>query len=413
MVNAKKLYEKSKPYFAKSKAFIRRWFEKSRTLCKKAFRYGKTYGKKAVIRSKQFVKKIAAHSVVIGRKVYAGGKSLYEKIIKKLKERNAKVNYLERRSLPVKNLILLCVLGFSIIVTVFAWFSNKDTATASQVNITVTAGDNLEISLDQGADKTYHNKLDLNDYLGLVKDLQMLDLTSDGKTFIRPALDQVDGLAVINMDREWITPEAGKEYISFDLFLRSNKAFDVYLEKGSSVVPTVGYNNLVWPDADNKFEMSRNYNGSSYGDFSKDCIIGAARVSFLDAYNTETQDYDLTRFVWIPNPQIYLDSDTWTVNTNVADNTYGTFIHRYYDTGKTLFTCPEEKTVTSLSAQTGNKPSTEKTQLTTLEQGTDDDGYYYSRVKVNVWIDGNDTEARRALDGGMFNINLKVIGFEQ
>lgn len=365
---------------------------------------------RALIKVKNFFKKLFSN-------IKAMPKNIKEHLNKKKKNKEKEETLVTvKRSMPIRNLIMLSVLLISVMVTVLSWFMTTGESKINGVNISVRTTGHLEISLDKGENKEYHKYIDIGEHINLEKDIKMLDITGDGNTFLRPELEQANGIAVVKPSGEWETPTEGVDYISFDLFLRSNTPLDVYLGSDSATVPSVGFSNLTWYDAENKHEEAEKYNGSTYGDFSKDCIIGAARLAFLNEYNSNTNQYDNTKFIWIPNPNIYLDSNNWVVNTNIANNAYGTFTHSYYKPDKTKVEYPNEKTVTDLTATEDIIPEDTKSMITTTnipasEVPGAEEGYYYSRVKVNTWIEGTDTEARRALAGGYFNMELDLIGY--
>ncbi|MDP4120329.1 MAG: hypothetical protein Q8876_04630 [Bacillota bacterium] len=294
--------------------------------------------------------------------------------------------FVQKRNLPLKNLILLLVLVISMITAAWAWFISSSTASANGMSVSLQALNNLTVSLDN---TNYYQSVDITKSSSVMQNLDFLDITGDGQTFLRPILNQSTSGASPDTTKTWSAPTAGKEYLSFNVYLRSNTKCSVYLNQGSSVDPVSS--TLTW---DSSVTDTSSYNPSTYGNFSKDCLVGATRVSVIDASNS-------LRFVWIPRPDIYLNTSTtpWTVTTGLTSGS--SFIHQYYDASKTLQT--SSKTITSLPT------SPDSTTLVATLSGTpDSSGYYYSNFHVNIWIDGCDAEARRALSGGQFNVNLAL-----
>ena len=158
--------------------------------------------------------------------------------------------------------------------------------------------------------------------------------------------------------------------------------------------------------------------------------------------------------LWVPRPDIYLnnnptgssnkDKDTtgWGLNTAVASNAtfnldvdgtlrdksnYSTYAHEYYN----VFQVSQSETpdietyagavasVLNTSAPANTNKVTFGTQrnLITLDRINDansdnipDDEYYYGKVRVRIWIEGTDSEARRALAGGKFSVYFHITG---
>lgn len=315
-------------------------------------------------------------------------------------------NHKIKHKVLLKNLILIVVLAVTVFAVSWAWFINSEKGKISGMQVSLYAGQNLEISLDQNE---YKHSLDLKKDSTILDDLDLLDLTGDGKTFHRPYLEQSGNQAEVKPDKEWTAGVVNKEYISFDLYFRSDSPVDVYLGKESVVLPSVGMENLIWKQGETQVYAK---NPSSYGPFSRDCIIGATRLSVL----SEAGDAGDVRFIWLPHPQIYLDARgaDWKVLDNVIDQSLNTYHHQYYNENK-VFVPNLDNTnpnmVTALLADKNNKPEYDTTKIAALSGTPDADGYYYSSVKINIWIEGCDAEARRALLDGIFEVDLDFVSY--
>ena len=208
------------------------------------------------------------------------------------------------------------------------------------------------------------------------------------------------------------------------------------------------------------------YSENSSKHFSEDCVIGAVRISFAQ-YNPVTNLADFvstkvtpadaatkldadTRKVWIPRSDIYLqdtqNADDWTLvtssDTGVWSSTDVTFQstdemnngrtityknaaaeHRYYDESKMFIEDPQNPGQQILNPNIPSRFSTIDGVITDIAQGDDniiveaaslsnndpvfDGTYYYGKCRINLWVEGCDAEARRAIDGGSF-----VFGFD-
>lgn len=416
-----------------------------------------------------------------------------------------------RRLIPIKNLILMLVSLVVILATVFAWYTNNDKVTAEQSSISAKSADNIEFALpireaDSGkyyfpiSNESWSTQLSFNQsefFTDLVK-----DVTSGGKQFAVPNFEAAKGLKEgrkVITDDVWVDGISSKEaltntqpndddqynYISLDFYVRS-KQNDIkvlgssFLAAGSEVA-----------DPPKSLKGVDIYRHSSYGAaendtnaFSADAIVGAMRVSlvgeqvtsvqsksngyFSDSENNETASL---RFLWLPRPDIYLqtdnNSDNWRLFTGIkpsGNSEQGdlsgdaidalaneTYVHSFYE-GKYI---PENdingvhkgliekkycdsnvKTVSGIDTTkvpgyffvsktaSGNIPTlgqsaplfsqAETEQSTTSDitfrkAGNDNrsiDNYYVYKFTLNLWIEGEDAEARRCMNTGIFNLEL-------
>ena len=200
---------------------------------------------------------------------------------------------------------------------------------------------------------------------------------------------------------------------------------------------TNNYNLLRRYPSDSQNKVTRE---SSYGHFSEDSVVGATRIAFTQ-YNVTSSDFasffsnsyalDPTKsLLWIPRSDIYLQDTTttndWTLYTEKdskwdTDNvtfqsedemnsgrtiTYKAAAaeHRYYDDSK--ISDSNHAARFSTKAAVTNVETAENTVIinaATYGNNSITDGtFYYGKCRVNLWIEGCDAEARRAIDGGSF-----------
>ncbi|MEE3492254.1 hypothetical protein [Ruminococcus sp.] len=192
---------------------------------------------------------------------------------------------------------------------------------------------------------------------------------------------------------------------------------------------------------------------SKYGSFSEDSVVGAVRAGFTQY--TVPNNTSLANFfnqgngvslsldpaksrLWIPRSDIYLQANVlngeelstgwnlykyndsvWTTTTPTIPDTVlsnalttgrtGTYTyeqaakeHWYYDRTKITST-PASTRYTQVSNPiitpgTGSNDTVIINANSSMFDGT----YYYGKCRVNLWIEGCDAEARRAIDGGAF-----------
>ena len=195
---------------------------------------------------------------------------------------------------------------------------------------------------------------------------------------------------------------------------------------------------------------------SDYGNFSEDSVVGAVRISFTQYLTTGMTDlgtffdtvsgkalnnvsYALSGLdnsktkLWIPRTDIYLQENTsdihgWVLHTaadadwsttTVTDTDSGDFdvssltyaeaarLHYYYDESKITVAAVNDSYAGRYTQVTTNLlTDLETAEDTTIINGVtaakDYDNYTYGVCRVNLWVDGTDAEARRAIDGGAF-----------
>lgn len=297
----------------------------------------------------------------------------------------------------VVNIVLICVL---MVVAVYAWFASNANNNIKAYDITVETDNNLEVSFDNAS---WSSGLDLNNYVldgkNVMENMKFVNVTSDGITSFKvPQLTQYANYADITTSGTLNDATANKDYLSFTVYMRSKDKLDVYFGSGSNATPVA--DTVTGTACGNK---------SDYGDFSKDCVVGAARLSAV----SETTE----NFVWIPAPQYYLENNkglnTYTMHTNATKNAYTTdfgwsdsFTHYYYN--GSVQTLDSAKTITTIPDTLNSKPTSTTTKLASLTQNGD---YFTGQITFKIWIEGCDTEARRALAGGKFNMNVNLDSF--
>ena len=197
---------------------------------------------------------------------------------------------------------------------------------------------------------------------------------------------------------------------------------------------------------------------SSYGDFTSDALVAAMRVSIvgnpitsINAENKATTDgTSACKFIWVPRPDLKLtlpetylnlqseDTTNWTLTQGLSDPSGSTYRHDFYKEkivdGSTVGVTKESMDVIVNNKYVGDdnldkndvivSNPTQKKQLangsvptmgstcniTNFGEGynvTEIDGYYYFKYNLNLWIEGTDSEARRAMDTGQFNLFIE------
>lgn len=372
-----------------------------------------------------------------------------------------------RHSLMAKGIMVLLSLLVLIIAFTYGWYvQTYSTVDSTGIKINTSTNASFDVAIGFTTPDTDGYKItdwtngnidftnlvitgDSGSPYNLLAHFKPVDLTGDGVTLIRP--EMLSKNVGINLSKDtYEIPTENKEYISFDLIVRSSAAnVKVTLEPDCYVIGKIEGVAADTVPNNSALVISSGDSKSDYGDFSEDSVVGAVRMSFVD-YTSDMNTYaelitdDNTlasspSVLWIPRPDIYLkanngitgwelicanSSGTFPSGTgNYADSTSSnphtgnykdiTTTHYYYGifegsthvggvanyrTASAVFdlntTSLENRTIVTTNAN-----------ITNVENGK---SYYYSKCRVNLWVDGCDAEARRAIDKGQFWFKLSL-----
>lgn len=310
-----------------------------------------------------------------------------------------------------KNLIVLFAVALAGFCGIQAWFTDNRSAEANGIEVECQAPDGIEIAVvghDAPAPTEYTTgniTLNKTNYPFLEK-LQLTEITGDGTFFRKPALIQSGGQAHVDTKAEWSEPTANEHYLSFDLYIRSKSQYNISIGKKSTIKPDAPQ--LTSQDG------TGIKNQSKYGNFSRDSVVGAVRFSVVDYKSAPPSK----KLLWLPAPNILLEqtTDEYTLSDNKQDGE--SYSHVYYDTNKAQHTVSstdvDKAFVVNNDGFDGGKFTYELGQNQNIAQlkkssDTDTDPYYGdygAMVTCNMWIEGEDAEARLALVNGKFKVNL-------
>lgn len=307
-----------------------------------------------------------------------------------------------------KNLIVLFTVALAGFCGIQAWFTDKSSADADGINVECQAPDGIEIAVvghGDDAPTTYTTgNITLNkDNYSFLEKLQLTEITGDGTYFSKPALIQRDGKALVDTKADWSVPTANEHYLSFDLYIRSKSQYTISIGKKSTIKPVAPQ--LTTSDGTGIINQSK------YGNFSRDSVVGAVRFSVVD-YDSQTTPSK--KLLWLPAPNILLtqDGDGYTLSDNKRNG--DSYRHVYYDTQRTFSNSDDDSAfVVNNNGFPDGKFTYElgKDQsIARLEKpsgsGQENDQFYSAMVTCNMWIEGEDEEARLALVNGKFKVNL-------
>ena len=368
-----------------------------------------------------------------------------------------------RHSLMAKGIMVLLSLLVLIFAFTYSWFSDPpEIVSASGIQVNTHAGVGFDMAIGFSTAETGYNytvsefgksatltnlKVVSEDgaehFYNLLANYSPKDVTGNGRDLYIPDMDDnpATGVRTIKTDttsKTEVTPN--REYISFDMIFRCEKECNVYIDNGSYIKAVCETEKV--PEQDIFRTLTKNIasdNISAYGNFSKDAVVGAMRVGFVDYNALMTIDNIFSdinddehleknaKFVWLPRPDIYLEANdsnvtNWTLHTAADEpgffDTDGagavnqTSTHKYYyigddGSGETVGEYRTDvKTVVECNMDTivpVNIPHTY-----TPEGASESVTEYYGKCRVNIWVEGCDAEARRAIAGGRFLINFDL-----
>lgn len=312
-----------------------------------------------------------------------------------------------------KNLIVLFTVALAGFCGIQAWFTDKRSAEANGIAVECQAPDGIEIAVvGHGAPAPANDKYTVGNITlnktncKFLEKLQLTEITGDGTYFRKPALIQSDGQAHVNPNADWSEPTANEHYLSFDLYIRSKSQYNIAIGKKSTIKPDAPQ--LTSQDG------TGIKNKSKYGNFSRDSVVGAVRFSVVDYKSAPPSK----KLLWLPAPNILLEQTTDAYTLSDDKENGDSYSHVYYNTKK------EKITVSSTDVDSAfvvnNKGFADgkftyelgkNKSIAELKKSSDADtdpyyGDYGAMVTCNMWIEGEDAEARLALVNGKFKVNL-------
>lgn len=305
-----------------------------------------------------------------------------------------------------KNLIVLFAVALAGFCGIQAWFTDNRSAEANGIEVECQAPDGIEIAVvghDAPAPTEYTTgniTLNKTNYPFLEK-LQLTEITGDGTFFRKPALIQSGGQAHVDTKAEWSEPTANEHYLSFDLYIRSKSQYNISIGKKSTIKPDAPQ--LTTQDG------TGIKNQSKYGNFSRDSVVGAVRFSVVDYKSAPPSK----KLLWLPAPNILLKqtTDEYTLSDDMPSGE--SYSHVYYDTNRVQHTVSstdvDKAFVVNNDGFDGGKFTYKLGQnqnIAQLNKSSENDQFYSAMVTCNMWIEGEDAEARLALVNGKFKVNL-------
>lgn len=300
-----------------------------------------------------------------------------------------KIKKLKNNNLLKSSFELLLVV-VSVFVVSFAWFTTAMENSAKDLTMKTKASRLLYISLDDGKTWDTEFSLNLNDKFKFNN-----EITGNGVNFYKAHTKREDGTPIT-----FTEAIGGSDYVEFDLLFKANASLGVFLDSDSFVTPVVGTNieDLVGETVVRK---------SSYGNFTRDLIAGAVRISFTE--NDYVDGMYVSKLepslVWAPNKNYELlynnSAYSFDINSNKQQD------YRYIDGQNGFIYKNVSNLKDNLNTNFDQDISGGDPMITKIDINNNDG---IKSVTVRIWIEGNDREAHTALTGGIFRMNINFLG---
>ena len=339
-----------------------------------------------------------------------------------------------------KNLIVLAVLAIATIVGVLSWFSSVASAEANNISVMTQLNKGVEVAIVNPESSSAQREAYLSDNsnwisnetaisgenFAFLQNLKMADVTGDGISFIIPPITQSNAVALADTSADWTnnSTERNKQYLSFDIYFRSSTENKKIIMKQDTYYGPLN--------------ASASFGNSTSG-YSPNTVIGAARLAVignanLNADKLTNPSYVTRELLWIPAPQLFYDgvllhTDMRSGNTestyylnSVGTKTYsngstvagdGTYNHAYYadKTQRVVIAKGDDlrNNVTAADAASPDYLLHKDVEVARLTNTLVINGstYYVDGCRINMWIEGEDSESRSLQVGGEFKANLK------
>lgn len=307
-------------------------------------------------------------------------------------------------------LIMILFVGIVLTASTYAWFTANRTVSVEAIDVQVSTSQGLQISADAANWKSIVTNADLTgaSWTGVLNQLPTSPNTASPVSTIGTVTNGLMGMYKGTIDTGTVAGQPANvlistasvetngtsgDFVAFDLFFQSSQAQTVYLTSNSSVVAK----------------------GTSTG------IQNAARVAFIKegsvAYGASAADAqalrgEISKWIWEPNYDVH----TAAAVAN-ALNVYGTTV------GQTGGSKLAYKGVKAPIAKANNIPlnSTDSqyfadvTTVGSLASGIPSSTYLnafdvaegVTKVRVYIWIEGQDVDCEDRASGGQMTVNLQ------
>ena len=293
------------------------------------------------------------------------------------------------------NIVMLIITVAGLYLISYGWFYLSQASSLQNLEVKTDLSNVVQISLDNGTTWMNQKPLDIGQNFGFYN-----EITGDGIDFYKP-----DEKTALGAPISFQVATKNRDYLEFDVLFRSLAPAGVFLDVESYVIPAVGTvsEDLLGPTSLNK---------SSFGNFSKDLIAGAVRISFIEGnyLSNECQITTVPNFVWAPNRNYELAYESGSYSAYIDSTNDQNYNYIKVDS-PTVFS--EDRVLNlkdNINASNMTGSANGDYMLAFSEGDADLENAPIACMRVKVWVEGNDREAKTPLKGGQFKISLNFVG---
>lgn len=290
----------------------------------------------------------------------------------------------------------ILVLSIVCIFVAYGWFYQGQNVGARDISVKAQSMMAIDISIDSGETWASNVSVDFDDGY-----IFSNEVTSDGINFYKAGKKNVDGYPTT-----LVPAVKNEDYYECKILFKSSDSANIYLDKESFVLPSIGIENPA-----SLMNSNHVIRESPMGNFSRDFIAGAVRMAFIenDFIDGEFIEQSVPKYIWAPNKgyQIVFNNGTYYA---LMDSTEEQPYNYLRPTSSGFEEAPLSNIVEEINASYPEQQSFGDIPLTTIRNsGSTSD---VKAVTVRIWVEGNDREAVNGLKGGLFKINLSFVGLD-
>lgn len=266
----------------------------------------------------------------------------------------------------------------------YAWFTMGNSASVGTIDVNVKAADGIQISADA---QNWKSVLPITELKGVATNQfptnEILPMSSvgqytDGKQLMYKGTVGSDGKTLVTEAQAEGASE--KNFIAFDIYVKLDNEKEFYLSQGSSVVGVTNSQGI-----EESVRVSFAYLGTA------DTAAGAVALA----------PSSVNPFIWEPNHKNHSHVESGVDNGTAVESYYG--VKKANSTGFDMTSTTDAENLAEVEPVqidygTDGKTTTD-VKLFDLEAG-------YSKIRVYIWVEGQDADCINDASGFGFAVNL-------
>lgn len=297
-----------------------------------------------------------------------------------------KVKLVKKALLPA--VIAVCCSLLALTSVSYAWFTLGNTASVGSIDVNVQAADGIQISADASSWKSLLPLAELEGVdenempTGEIAPVSTGGVVANGKMQMFVGTVQNDGKTLKTVSQV----ESGSDNANFF-------AFDIYVK------------------LDNEKEFKLDTKSNVYAGNKPNNSEIAARVAFINLGTAETAaDAKALNgaaedvVIWEPNAKKHIEAEVGVDDGTAVSSYYGVIAANAegFDMTDGANDSTNLKLVETKRYEYDANGTTAENTLFTLEAG-------YSKIRVYIWLEGQDVDCTNNISGGNFKVDLKFV----